>query len=200
MKRRSVGLLDGQVRGRTLFARAKPFLEAGAWALGRLPKPIAESLWTWSDLVPGYGGIGLRYMVLRRLAERCGENIRVGPRVDIGNWENLRIGDNVSIHPGCYLEAAGGITIGNDVSIAHHTSILSTNHTWSDPALPIRDNPVTYSEVIVDSDVWIGCGVRVLAGVRLRSRTVVAAGAVVHEDVPPGSLVGGVPARALKSI
>jgi acetyltransferase-like isoleucine patch superfamily enzyme len=194
-----MGVLGG-LRGRELFARAKPLLDVGTAVLRRLPRPVSQLVWTWSDFVPGYGGIGLRYMVLRRLAASCGDNVRVGPRVEIGHWDRLRVGNNVSIHPGCYLEAAGGITIGDDVSIAHHSSILSTNHTWSDDSRPIRDNPVTYAEVVVDSDVWIGCGVRVLAGVRLHERTVVAAGAVVHQDVPTRSLAGGVPAKVLKQI
>ena len=200
MKRKPTGITGGRIRGRDLFARAKPLLDLGTSALRLLPKPVSQALWTWSDMVPGYGGIGLRYMVLRRMADRCGDNVRVGPRVHIGNWTNLRVGNNVSIHPGCYLEAAGGITIGDDVSVAHHSSILSTNHAWADPDVPIRDNPVTYEEVVIDSDVWIGCGVRVLAGVHLQSRTVVASGAVVHEDVPAHSLVGGVPAKVLKKI
>lgn len=188
------------MRGRDLFTRAKPLLDVGTALLRRLPKPVSRWVWTWSDMVPGYGGVGLRYMVLQRLAAACGDNVRIGPGVTIGNWDGLRVGNNVSIHPGCYLEAAGGISIGDDVSIAHHSSLLSTNHTWTDETRPIRDNPVTYSEVVVDSDVWIGCGARVLAGVRLHERTVVAAGAVVHQDVPTRSVVGGVPAKVLKSI
>jgi acetyltransferase-like isoleucine patch superfamily enzyme len=77
---------------------------------------------------------------------------------------------------------------------------MSTNHSWSDSTLTIRDNPVSASEVSIDDDVWIGCGSRILAGVHIGTRSVVAAGAVVTQNVPSYIVVGGVPARTIKQI
>ena len=100
----------------------------------------------------------------------------------------------------CYIDGAGGIEIGNDVSIAHSSSILSTNHTWNDVTVPIKYNKETFSKVTIENDVWIGCGCRILAGVTLHERSVIAAGAVVTSTVESNSVYGGIPAKLIKKI
>ncbi len=165
-----------------------------------LTKGMCVSLWCLTDTMPPRAGWLVRYGILRRLSHRCGQRVYIGRHCEIRNWENLEIGDDVSIHSTCYLDAKGGISIGNQVSIAHHTSILSADHTWSDPSLPIRSNPVTTRQTRICDDTWIGCGCRILAGVTIGSRSVVAAGSVVTRDVNAGTLVAGVPARSLKQI
>jgi acetyltransferase-like isoleucine patch superfamily enzyme len=134
------------------------------------------------------------------LIPQCGDNVFVGRSVEIKHWEKLTIGSNVSIHKQCYLDAVGGIHIDNDVSIAHQTSMISFEHTWEEASLPIRDNPVSAAKITIHSDVWVGCGCRILAGVEIFSRAVVAAGAVVTKNVLPHSIVGGVPAKPIKTI
>jgi acetyltransferase-like isoleucine patch superfamily enzyme len=142
----------------------------------------------------------MRYCLLKRLILRCGDNVFIGRSVEIKHWGKLSIGSHVSIHKQCYLDAAGGIHIDDDVSIAHQTSMISFEHTWDVASLPIRDNPVKCAEITIHSDVWIGCGCRILAGVEIGNRAIVAAGAVVTKSVLPHSIVGGVPAKPLKSI
>ena len=144
--------------------------------------------------------IAWRYVLLKTLAQSCGKNVSVKQYVILENLQQLELGDNVSIHPFCYLEAAGGIKIGNDVSLAHNTSILSVNHTWSDETCPIKYNAIDYKPVTVENDVWIGCGCRIMAGVTIRNRSIVAAGAVVTKDVETRTIVGGVPAVMIKHI
>ncbi|MGJ9402129.1 acyltransferase [Arthrobacter sp. KK5.5] len=99
----------------------------------------------------------------------------------------------------CYIDATGGLEIGNDVSIAHSTSILTTNHNWSSVGIPIRDQAVSLAPVSVGNDVWIGAGVRILAGVSIGTGAIIAAGAVVTKDVAPGTIVAGVPASVVKA-
>ncbi len=188
------------VRGRDRFRRVRPALLALSAALRLLPAGARVLLWGLVDGWPGLLGVGLRYCLLRALARGCGDNVLVGPYVEIRNWQGLVVGSNVSIHRDCYIDAIGGVTIGDDVSIAHATSILSFDHTWEDAGRPIRDNPVRLAPVVLERDVWIGCGCRLLAGVRVGTRSVVAAGAVVNRDLPPGHVAGGVPARPLKRI
>jgi len=134
------------------------------------------------------------------MAGSYSRNVYFGSRVVFKNIQNSHIGENVSIHDFCYVDALGGIDIGDNVSIAHSSSIITFNHTWDDLSLPIKYNPVEFGKVIIKNDVWIGCGVRIMPGVVIGERSVIAAGAVVVKDVPPRSVVAGVPAKLIKNI
>ena len=64
----------------------------------------------------------------------------------------------------------------------------------------IKDQGNIYADVILENDVWIGTGVKILPGVTIGKGSVIAAGAVVTKDVPPYTLWGGVPAKKIKDI
>lgn len=189
--------------GREFFRRTRLLLNAVVWADSLLPKKLNRLFFAMLAPFEGRGFIVLRYILIRNLAASCGENVAIFHNVFINFGESgggLRFGKNVSVNAGCYIDATGGISIGDNVSIAHQTSILSTNHTWEDPDVPICYNEVTASPVRIEDDVWIGCGCRILSGVTIHSRSVVAAGAVVCKDVESNTVVGGVPAKFLKKI
>lgn len=185
-------------RQRELFKRCEPVLRGLATILRILPRAFSIALYRNVSSWRGYPGIGVRYSILLAWCKECGRNIRVGAGVEIVCFEKLSIGSNVSIHSNCYLDAGGGITIGDDVAIAHQSSILSFDHSWQDAEKPIKDNVVTFSPVIIEDDVWIGCGCRILSGATIHTRSIVAAGAVVIHDVSSGTIVGGVPAKVLR--
>jgi acetyltransferase-like isoleucine patch superfamily enzyme len=145
-------------------------------------------------------GLLVRYILLRNLSKKCGENVSIHPNVFLFNIDQISFGNNVSIHPMCYIDGAGQISIGNDVSIAHNTSVLSTNHTWENKEIAIKYNKEIFSSVAIKDDVWIGCGCKILAGVTIGRHCVVAAGAVLNKDVYSNTVVGGVPAKELKRI
>lgn len=187
-------------RGRIAFKKYRGALVAFSGLLRRLPSPAVEFVWRVGDVLPGHMGAGVRYAALRASCNECGDNVYVGPYVVVKGRESLDVGSNVSIHAGCYIDATGGVAVGNDVSIAHHSSIVSANHTWSEQGLPIRDQEVSLASVSIGNDVWIGCGARILAGTRIGPRSVVAAGAVVARSVEGGCVVAGVPARPVKRI
>lgn len=148
--------------------------------------------------VNGKIGLLVRYICLKNIAKKVGSNVSIQPGVFLFNLQNVEFGNNVSIHPMCYIEGAGGVAIGDNVSIAHATSLISTNHTWEDAAIPIKYNQETFAKILIDEDVWIGCGVRILAGVTIKRRSIVAAGAVVNKSFNEKSLLGGVPAKLIK--
>jgi acetyltransferase-like isoleucine patch superfamily enzyme len=186
------------MRGRDLFRVARPVLVATSALLTVVPRGVCTLILTLMRLLPTNLGVALRWTVIRRLAKQCGDCVAIHESVYLFRLEHAEFGDNVSVHPMCYLDATGGLVIGNDVSIAHGASILTTEHDYTQPGVMIRDAPVTCAAVTIGDDVWIGAGARILAGVTIGAHAVVGAGAVVTRDVPARQVVVGVPARALK--
>lgn len=188
------------MRGRDKFKMTRPIFRIVGLLCSLLPGWIFRGTWIWLDLLPGVLGVATRYVYAKRLCASLGDSVLFGRGVEIRCWERLRVGGNVSIHSNCYLDATGGISIGDEVSVAHQCSIVSFNHGWQDESMPIRQNPCLSSEISIGRDVWIGCGVRILSGASIEDRTVVAAGAVVVSSLAGGALYGGVPAKKLKEI
>lgn len=147
----------------------------------------------------GAYGSKLRVFFLRKFAGSVGNNVFIGPRVTIVHPELLHVGSNISIHQDCYIDCSGTVTIGDDVSIAHNTSIVSFNHTYTGHD-KIRNNKIEKAPIIIEGDVWLGCKTTLLPGITLHPRTIVAAGAVVNKSMPGNAIVGGVPAKVIKDI
>lgn len=146
------------------------------------------------------GGILFRYCYFKQKCKSCGSNIAIFKNVIIKHPSFISLGSNISIHTFCYLDGEGGIDIGDNVSIAHNVSILSFNHTWSDNNVPIKYNPKSFDNVIIEDDVWIGCGARIMPGVHIGKRIIIASGAVVTKDCLEPGIYGGIPAKFIKSI
>ena len=157
-------------------------------------KRVLKTTRNWDSII----AIFIRYVCLKNLCKKCGDNVAVFSGVYILNPENLQIGNNVSIHPMCYIDATGGIIISDDVSIAHSTTIMSTEHNYSNLEVNIKDQGVRCCPTIIEKNVWIGAGCRILAGTAIREGSIIAAGAVVKNEVKPFTIVGGVPAKIIK--
>ncbi len=186
--------------GRDQFRKYQSIINALVAFFKIFGKQTNKYLLTFFRNTNGKIGLVLRYIFLKNIVNHLGNNVSIQPNVYLFNLEKLIIGDNVSIHPMCYIDAAGCITIGNNVSIAHSSTLISTNHTWDDIEIPIKYNSENFSEITIDDDVWIGCGVRILSGVKIHQRSVVAAGAVVTKSFEKNCLIGGVPAKIIKKI
>jgi acetyltransferase-like isoleucine patch superfamily enzyme len=143
-------------------------------------------------------GMGLRYVILQRLAQHVGDNVSIHDAVFLLHVEKLAVGDNVSVHPMCYIDAVGGVRIGDDVSIAHAVSIVSFEHSFGRSDAPIKEQACIPQQIVIGNDVWIGAGARVLAGTTIGDGSVIGAGAVVAQDIPSHCIAVGVPARAVK--
>lgn len=133
-----------------------------------------------------------------------GGTIHIGPRSHIHDYAmvmtfggDIRIGANCTVNPFCVLYGHGGLTIGDSVRIASHSVFIPANHNFNDLSKPIRQQGETRLGIVIEDDVWIGTGVRVLDGVRIGRGSVIGAGAVVTKSIPPNSLAVGIPARVV---
>jgi acetyltransferase-like isoleucine patch superfamily enzyme len=186
--------------GRTIFDKLKGLFFLMDCFMKLMPRFFRSGSLNIFSGFPLKIGMLLRYVLFHSLCDKCGDNVYIGRWCTLKNVGNIKFGDNISIHEYCYLDGEGGITIGDNVSIAHGSSVLSSNHSWNNLNIPIKYNKIEVLPVKIEDDVWIGCGVRILAGVTIHSRSIVAAGAVVTTDVPPNSIVAGVPAKVIKNI
>ncbi len=143
----------------------------------------------------------------------CPEGIKIGKRtivmhgavLHVYNFRDIptsgiRIGKDSLIGEYTIVRGQGGVMIGDRVYTSPFTQILAVNHVFDDPAIPFVEQGITAQGIVIDDDVWVGAGAIIVDGVHVGEGAVVSAGAVVTKDVPPHTVVGGVPARILKSI
>ncbi|ODS85007.1 MAG: acetyltransferase [Cytophagaceae bacterium SCN 52-12] len=114
----------------------------------------------------------------------------------INYGKNIRIGKNVFINFDCVFLDLGGITIEDNVLIAPKVSLLSEGH----PIAPEDRQSLVPGHIHIKRNAWIGANATILPGVTVGENAVVAAGAVVSKDVPDNTVVGGIPAKIIKTV
>ena len=135
----------------------------------------------------------------RALLKRCarvGEQVRLRMPVVVYAPENLTFGSEVDVGEFVVLRANGGMRIGSRVLIAAHATLTTRGH----PILPPRFGNTVDAPIVIEDDVWVGAAAVILPGVTVGRGSIVGAGAVVTHDVPPDTIVGGVPGRPIRSI
>ena len=111
----------------------------------------------------------------------------------------VEIGHHCQFGPYVSMNAGGSsITVGNRVGISHLTTIFAGQHVFDDPARPIFEQGTTHEGVTIEDDCWIGAKSVILDGVTIGHGSVVGAGAVVTESLPPLSIAVGIPARIIR--
>lgn len=143
---------------------------------------------------------------LSREGVEIGEGTNIGPYTIIeatGVISNLgvgcRIGANSGIGAYSFIGAAGGVRIGDGVIMGQYVSFHSENHCFERVDLPISKQGVTRNGIVIEDDCWIGAKVTLLDGAYVGKGSVIAAGAVVRNHIPPYSVAAGVPAKVIKS-
>ena len=112
----------------------------------------------------------------------------------------IKIGRDSLVGEYSVIRGQGGVQIGDRVYTSPFSQVIAVNHVYDDPTRPFVEQGITAEGIVIEDDVWIGAGAVITDGVRIGKGAVVAAGAVVTKDVPAHTLVGGVPARSLKTI
>ena len=111
---------------------------------------------------------------------------------------NLEIGERTFIGSFSIIGVNEQIIIGKDVMIADSVSIRDTNHNFKNINIPMRNQGINTSPIIIKDDVWIGYGAVINKGVTIGQGAIIGANAVVTKDVPEFAIVGGVPAKIIK--
>jgi acetyltransferase-like isoleucine patch superfamily enzyme len=138
----------------------------------------------------------VRQMMAELTASEIDESFGMFPPFYTDCGKNIKIGKRVFINAGCQFQDQGGIEIGDDVLIGPQTIIATLNH---DPN-PEKRGGMIPKTVKIGNKVWLGARVTICPGVTIGEGAIVGAGAVVTKDVPPRTVVAGVPARIIKEL
>ncbi len=130
---------------------------------------------------------------------RIGRSSRIDRRTLLYSESTLEIGENVYINRDCVIAAMFGIRIGHHVRIGERVTIRDHDHAYSDRSLPISQQGYRGADVCIDEGAWIGCNAVILKGVHIGRNSVVGASSVVTHDVADYAVVGGNPAKPLRT-
>jgi len=148
--------------------------------------------------IPGEYGFILRRRVLRQFWAVEPEEVRVHEGFRFRNIERITLGKRVNVGVDSFIQAGGGVDIGDFTILGPGVRIWTQNHVSSDPTVPIQDQGAEYKPVKIGRDVWIGANAFVMPGAELGDGVVVAACAVVGaKKYPPYKILAGNPARVI---
>lgn len=165
----------------------------------RIPIEIREWEWALLSIIPGHVGEFLRRLILSRQFKICGKNLKIATQVRIRNPNLLEVGDAVVIAEDTFINAGGGLEIGNNVILGPYSKIWTVNHNFERLDLPIWEQGWTRHFTRIEDGVWIGAGAIVLPGVTIAKGSIIGAGTVVTKNVPSCSIVVGNPGRVVGS-
>lgn len=134
----------------------------------------------------------VRQGFLRAAGMRIGRSVGMLRGTTVVRPDQIEIGDHCIIGFQCFLGGEGGLYIGNNVNIASFSVLLGGWHDINDPRFTAELRPT-----VIEDYAWLATRAIVMAGVRIGRGSVVGAGAVVTRDVPPYTVVGGVPAKPI---
>ena len=122
--------------------------------------------------------------------------LRVFPPFYTDFGKNIEVGEDVFINACCHFQDHGGVTLGDGCQIGHNVVFATLNH-----FMETEKRKMSYSApIVLGKNVWVGSNATILQGVTIGDNSVIGAGAVVTKDVPANTVVGGVPAKFIKSI
>ena len=140
----------------------------------------------------------LRAFYWKHRFKKCGEGFYCCSGVTIHSAKNISLGDRVGFGEKAYINASGGLEIGNNVKTGPFLCIWTSNHNYDNPKKLPYDMTFIHKKVVIHDNVWIGARVSIIPGITIGEGAIVAMGSVVTKDVPPCAIVGGNPAKIIK--
>lgn len=129
------------------------------------------------------------------IGQKLDNTFRMFPPFYTDFGRNIHIGREVFINSGCHFQDQGGIYIGDHALIGHNVVLATIDHD-----LNPYDRHNHYAPIHIGNRVWIGSNAVITKGVHIGDGAVIAAGAVVTRDVPENTIVGGVPAKVIRTV
>jgi len=149
---------------------------------------------------PGESGFALRHWVMRKRFKKIGQDVRIHEGVRLRNAHKIELGNRVTLGVENFIQAGGGVEIGDDSVLGPGVKVWTQNHAFADPNTPIRDQGADYRKVVIGKDVWIGANAFIMPGAEIGDGAVISAAAVVGgKKIPPYSILAGNPARVIGS-
>lgn len=179
-----------------LFNRGLP-VQNGTEAYALLVEVSNEAMRITAELNNSYHvPEDVRSLISKLIGKPVDESFMMFPPFYTDFGKNITIGKNVFINACCCFQDQGGITIGDGALIGHKVVLATLNHGLS----PDGRHTNYPAPIVIGKNVWIGSNATVLQGVTIGDNAVIAAGAVVTKDVPENAVMGGVPAKIIKTI
>lgn len=151
------------------------------------------------DLLPNHSISNLiRGYFYSFFMKKCGKKFQVAKGVLINCKEKVEIGDNVYIAHDCWINAAGGLFIEDNVIISPKVVIATTKHAYENGSIMLKNGGV--SSINIKQGAWIASNVTLTMGVTIGKGSIVAANSCVSKDIDDYILAGGVPCKAIKSL
>ncbi len=147
---------------------------------------------------PGTFGFSARMRVLKPHFARVGERVRIHEGARFRNIQKISLGEYVTFGVDSFVQAAGGLEIGDYTLLAPGVKVWTTNHVFENPDVIIREQGAEYRGVKIGRDCWLGSDAFIMPGVELGDGCVVSAGSVVGaKKYPDYSILMGNPARVI---
>jgi acetyltransferase-like isoleucine patch superfamily enzyme len=147
---------------------------------------------------PGRLGVHLRFKALKSGFKKHGTNLRINRGTTIIGIHNLSVGNRVHFGVDSYLQATGGLEIGDHTLMGPGVKIWTQNHTFTDPDAFILDSGYDYAPVTIGKDVWVGANSFIMPGATIGDGCVISAFSCVGaKNWPEYSIIAGNPARKI---
>ena len=144
--------------------------------------------------------IKIRVWSYSYLLKRIGKDITICDNIYIDGHYNLSLGDRVSIHQFSYINAEGGVQIGDYVSIGSHVIILSSTHNYLKKNLNFKQQGIILKSTKIGNNVWIGSRTTIMEGIKIGNNVIIGAHSLVTKDIPDNVMAFGSPCKVYKKL